>query len=548
MRAKFVALAAVLVFVSVLPVTAFGAHAQPFGDLQRASSPRTTGFGGVYYINTSDPEIGTNVGVAMEATPFTMPAYTGNGSASFQLGTGELFPTPGDDYTLLAAGFEADWALSGSAVSPFAAILNETSQNITSFITEPSMPAGSILNAAVEYTHNGTWEAYLNGEPVLSLDSGVSSVNTTTNSATLLNFSSGSSAWLPSHVFLPEALMVDTGSSWVVPTDVYTGFLGNVAAPMNVSAESLNRSLFPGEFQAGSDVYSPSKGTPTLELWKAAPSTQVSLSGLVSPSPVVGGKNVTVSWQVTHSLTPVSDVYLSIFNSLGGAITHAVTSQSGWANVTIPTSEVKTAMSFYLNATVLNGTYLGEANVTVAVSPPGPTLLHVTLDATPVASQSGRFSLEILVAQGAAPAPGVEFLPAANIGGGVFSPLGPWVTNSVGIVYANYTAPPGVPRVTIWANASQSGYSGSGYAVLMINVTSTTSGSGSQINYGDLAIAIGGGIAAGVIFIGLVWLYRRPRSKAVQSLDSLESGGLVSGDKGKEEADSPEDDEEFGEI
>lgn len=504
--------------VTVLLVGLLIAGAYSLPTSRAGSVPAHTGvpgikspFAGAYLINTTDPNVWPNSGAAMNITQFSLPPYQGKGFASFQVAVDELV----NSTDLIAVGLEANWTLGGSTAYPFAAVLSIVTDQLITFSTGNPVPVGSLVQVRMTGGSNGVWTASVNGLPILNYSAGVQNVSTPSDTFVTVTSSSQDGAWLPQEILLPDTLEVLNSTHWYRPQNAFASWVGNGTAPLNISGEVQNSSLFSGEFMAGTSFASIYRGAQLIELWNRTPILDAQVSGAVAPTPLVSGTVTNVSWRVTSQGRVLPGVCVSYWSNLGGAPGTSVTDVEGYANSTYPVPRVTGAATFELTSMVLNDSVFGSGNLSAKVLPSGTETLTISLHDHVQTNGTARvIALAIEVMSGGKPAAGVTLLPSASIGGGSFSPYAPWVTDSNGMTYGNYTAPENATEVTLWVNASGLLYSGSAAMHFVLgNVSGNVSAPPSDETQW-LVIAIGLGIVAGILFNVGIWFRRRERSKA----------------------------------
>jgi hypothetical protein len=462
-------------------------------------------------INSSDPAMADISGISAQITTFSMPAFHGNGTAGIEVSID--ITTRGQT---ISVGLEANSTVNHGAVEFFASVINATSHNVTSAQLGSSPAVGSLAYLEIAPTAGNTWACYAENQVLLNTSIPSSNGSLQVDTSILTGWSN--SPWVPQDMFMPQALDVRTPSGWYIPHPAYAEWAGlPIPSFPKFSFVGANQdlSLAPGEFEAGTNVSSPTNGTSLVTLWSTTPAKHATLYGFVAPAEVTGGKNVTVSWQATSDGSPLDGVRVAFWSSLGGLVGGAVTNAAGWANSTYPTPVVTQPAVMFLNASIENGTYIGFSNISLLVFPARAIQLTVTL--TPHVVQgapAGMVEIVASVTQSGSPMGGVVLLPQANIGGGVFSPYAPWVTNNAGYVYANYTVPSIYGNVTVWANVSGIGYAGSGNVTLVVNVghaPSNTSSSNTLWPY-----ELGAVLAAVIVIIAMVALAARRRASQAE--------------------------------
>jgi hypothetical protein len=500
------ALILVCLLVASLPIPGGGVPAASASSPHPAASKLIQG---LYMLNTTDPNAGPNHGASMYVTSFAMPPYRGTGFASFQLAVDELV----NSSYLFVCGLEANWTLGGPTAYPFAAVIKVTgglNGNLTTFGTGSPVPVGTLLRVYVEGSPSGVWTAYVNGDPILNYSLGAGSVSDPFDTFVTLTSSSYGVPWLPRLVSLPQALEVLNGTQWYMPQGVYADWLGSGPAPLNLSGASLNSSLFPGEFEAGTGFSSLYRGAVATEIWNQTPFLPSALQGTTSPSLAVAGTLVNVSWHVSSGGRNVPGVEVDYWSSLGGAVGTALSDAQGWANGTFVAPLVTVATPVNLTAMVLNASFFGDGNASLRIVPFGVEALTVNMNGSVLPTNASHIvSLIIQVTHNGQPVAGAMLLPASNVGGGTFLPFAPWVTNAAGMVFANYTVPQNASVVTIWANTSGALYSGGSSVEFTFHPQPATGGGSGTDTSVYLYYAIGGGVAAGILFNLGIWLYRK---------------------------------------
>ncbi len=462
-------------------------------------------FAGAYLLNTTDPSVWPNSGAAMNLTEFALPHYPGKGFASFQVAVDELV----NSTHLLVVGLEANWTLGGSTAYPFAAVLSIVTDQIVTFSTGNPAPVGALVQVALKGAPNGVWTAYVDGNPILNYSAGIGNVTTPSDTFVTMTSSTQGGTWAPSELYLPDTLEVLNGTHWYRPQDLYATWIGNGTAPLNISGELENASLFSGEFQAGTGIASNFRGAQTIELWNRTPILAATVSGAISPSPSVGGTLTNVSWRVTAQGRVLPGVRVRYWSSLGGPIGTALTNALGYANSTYPLPAVSSNTPVALIALVLNDSVFGSGNASEVILPSGTTTLAISLfDRVTVVNSTRIVYLVVTVTAKGKPAVGVALLLSAGIGGGEFDPFGPWITNAEGIAQGNYTVPVNATAVSLWVNASGPLYSGTATVDLTFPTTSTGTGPAPTNDNVLLLWAIGGGAAVGIAFNLGVWARR----------------------------------------
>lgn len=483
----------------------------------------TTSEAGLYLLNLSKNSHFDFSGISANVTTFTMPAYHGNGSAAIDVAVN--LDTRGET---ISVGMEANSTMNDSLVYADATIFNTTTYASYGFALGSSLPVGSLTNLAIVPSEGNTWACYVDGEMLLNSTlpamSGALVVNTT-----ILTAWNGTS-WLPEEVFMPQAMELRTHSGWVLPQPVYAYAEPLGARPFDIAGELQNPSLAPGEFVAGTNATSSFDGGTVIKLWGTAQTTHAALDGAVSPSEITGGQNLSVSWRTTNATgSPIVGAQVMFWSNLGGVVGDAVSNYAGWANCSYSTIVVQQVEIIYLNASLEAASYYGWGSLTAKLFPVKPIPLTVSL--TPhiiTGASSGMVEIVVLVRQNANPVAGVGLLPEASVGGGVFSPPAPWVTNSVGYLYMNYTVPDIHGNVTVWVNVSNLGYSGSGNLTIVVNSGHTQPGATSPMS--GLWPYVVGGVLAAVVVVILVVLFARKRGAKEEAEPSTDESAEPSSD------------------
>lgn len=496
----------ILVAIPALPSLGQAAAVPTGSHLPAAApqSPANANQAGVYWFNTSDMGGSKVSGVTMEVTSFAMPLPTGSGTGSFELAAGVAVGG-----NLILAGVEANLTYTGQAVHAFAAELNETTLYPQQFVLGPSPPVGSLVTLSVELSGAQTWVAYVNGTPLLNV-TGASGPITSPNSLIQVALTSwNETPWVPREVYLPQAIEFLTQTGWHLPNEEYVWWpAGKVPPPpLNISSQSTDPAMVPGELDLGSAVSSPDNGLNVTRLWSGTPTLPLTLAGTGFPSLVQAGATVNVSWRATQQGKPMGGFRVDMWGSAGGNMTTLVTNAGGWANTTYRTPLVKTQTEVYLNASLLNAIYYGSGSVTVTVT----TLIHLTVTIL-ASARATTVSLIAWVRANNASVAGAQLFPSASAGGGAFTPWGPWSTDAAGYAYANYTPPAITGNITLWVNASYAGYSASSSVQVVVSHPGSSPSPASDSPPLWVYGAIGGVLAVGIV-LGSVLYAKRSRAR-----------------------------------
>jgi hypothetical protein len=435
---------------------------------------------------------------------------------------------------VMAAGLEANWTYSGQKVYAFAAVLNATTQAMLSVRIANTPPIGSLVNVEVELTGIGIWTCFVNGTPLLSTTfNGTGAAHGSSAAGILAEYNN--TPWFPGEVMMPQALELLTPIGWYMPERAYAQWASEYAAPVNISGQSINATLGPDEFEAGTDVRSASNGTLAAEIWSEAPTKMALLQGTMTPSSVVGGNTANLTWQATSALTgnPLSGVEVDYWSSQGGAVGEGITNPGGWVNVTLPTTSVIEPHYLNFTALILNASYFGSGNASLQLLPVASIGLGVVVTSYALSGKlAGTYEIVVQILDAGVGMNDVPVLLEASVGGGTFSPFAPWVTNTAGYAYGNYTTPPVNADISVWVNVSKTGYEGGNYTLVIASSGTNNQGSSSSsIPWWVYAIVA----AAAVIVIAVVVVNWR-RKKAAEEQEDEEEADKPEMPEGKEKS------------
>lgn len=496
-----------LALLLTVVVLAGAAWAAPSTPAPARALPHQVTETAIVYANSTDPGAVPNTGLEMNLTVPTLPSRSPSEVATFFLSAGEVVGS-----YLFLLGILANSTTPGGVTPGVVIVNNATGALVAEGFSSTAAPGTSLLFQASALSGTSTWVFHLNGQPF----SGTTSYNLGATTATWTDGigvgSSGQwtgSAWAPSNITLPQALLVQQDGSWNLPHPVVSRWAGTTTPTWGMIGDAQSQSLAPGEIAVGSDVPLLTNGT---ALWTSAAATPATVAVTVTPTSCSSGGSVAISAHVSAGGVSLVGQSVNFSSSNGGTFTMAgPSSSSGWSNTTFTAPSVGITTNLTLTATVANPSYVGSGSATLTVQGalPGSATVAVTLASSQV-GVGHRVALKVHVTGGGNSLGNVSLGLAASPGGGAFSPFAPWTTDAAGWAYGNYTAPSAGTVVTLWVNITTTGMEGSGSARLTLT-GGGTSNPGSSGTSTDEVVAV---VFIALVIVGLLILARRRRPTA----------------------------------
>lgn len=513
------------------PVTSLAPRLARVGS----SSPTEAG---VYSAHSVDPSAVPNSGFEYNVTGYSLPATSPEGNGTFELDEQESIADQ-----ILLMGFIGIENETGTAPYPFWAVLaNQTGKVLNCGYLAAIPPPGAVLPFVAQNVGGRTWTVTYRGA---TFDGS----NNITMNGTQATWTGGigvvsvaswaGTPWVPSVVTLPWTMRVFTSNGWYLPHPVASSWDGTVSPAWGEAGTAQEGYLAPGELQVGTSIAPVANGT---ELWTSAAPTPLAVTLNASSTALAGGEISEIVLRATADGVPIAGLGATVSASAGGTFSPAVpwtTDAAGVAigNFTAPLVSVLTTEN--LSATVGNGLYQGFATRELTVAP--TTLLVSVSISRSVVGPSGLVNVTLRTMLGGVGVPGVNLTLSADVGGGAFSPLAPWVTGSRGYLNGTYEAPSATGAVRLFFQVEKTGYSGSATVWLNVSGPSVTSGSGTlseEETVGAVAVVV-------VVLLAalLVSLRRRRAEPAVAPAPPNEEGSEAESpaETAEEEDSAPEE-------